>query len=441
MYTVYTQKYPRIARNVLLYTLITDDEYSKHALHLWSIFYHFFIDEAAYDLLVSQCSKLVELSTELETWNTSQYSSFLRISSRFTLSALNRLWTLYAATSTFSADQRRQFKDTFLEGMKHTGRGHEFVFSASRGAGPVAHLAWTLCSEAHKYFWETGVTHEQQGEVAFAAIVNPTFAYTFQDEGFVPHYGTCPMNAFHLAPLFIVSDLHVPGSPSPTTFDMFRFIKSQFYAWCDAARACFGTPGRVILRFIIGDVLAVCYTLQAFANTGHLSSGQRLNPWNASSLVLDGNDYSGTHSGTSVPRRFNVIDTSNLSDHIGMLNILLTTAPLLERSPSAVLLTETMLSKGVKPSTAFTDRLFCDPHTMFMLLDLVPYSYFSGFVSQSNIHEIMTQVVSKRVDKIHNPQYHERMVWKFLSLIADPAPVPPSPILDAKQLSELSTLR
>ncbi len=59
-------------------------------------------------------------------------------------------------------------------------------------------------------------------------------------------------------------------------------------------------------------------------------------------LILDGEDYA---SNGNAPLLFNVIDTSNLLDHFGAINILVAASPLLENSISATLYTGALVKK------------------------------------------------------------------------------------------------
>ncbi|KAJ3557710.1 hypothetical protein NM688_g1321 [Phlebia brevispora] len=402
-----------LARNILLFTLVIGEEYITNNAQIWNIFYHFFLDDKSNALLISQSRKLAALSADMETWSACEYSSFLRVSSRLTLSELNRLWTLYAASGAFTAGRQKQFKATFVAEMRRVSAkyGQGNVLTGARAAGPLYIEAPKLCAEAHHRYWQTGVTFEQQKEVAAASLVNPTFAYTATNEGFVPHYATCPIPAFHLAPAFALLQSSDSRMPCRTIFELFDVAKKQFFAWCDVFRECCRAPDRrVVIRVLVGDVLATCHTLRAYAECVFLTAGERVSPWASSWLSLDG-DYANT-TDCPPPRQFNVIDTSNLVDHIGLLNILIATAPLLSREPTATLFTETLLSRGEDPLKSFTERLCCDPSTLFVLLDLVPSNFIFGFTTQSNIHEIIGHTLVEGSSQ----QYHERMVWKTLSL-------------------------
>ncbi|QRV77040.1 MYND Zn-finger protein [Ceratobasidium sp. AG-Ba] len=105
------------------------------------------------------------------------------------------------------------------------------------------------------------------------------------------------------------------------------------------------------------------------------------------------------------PTTFDVIDTSNLTDHLGLLNILIAIRPLLKEtiSSQSVLYTETLLSTGEDATKSFLDRICTTIPTISAVLGLAPRAYLSGFNTHSNIHELMTP------GKIS--QYHERVAW------------------------------
>lgn len=71
---------------------------------------------------------------------------------------------------------------------------------------------------------------------------------------------------------------------------------------------------------------------------------------------------------------FSVIDTSNLVDHIGLLNVMSAAVPLLLPTPNAVLMTETLLLKGEDHSMAFLSHPELDGNatTMSSLLGVTP---------------------------------------------------------------------
>ena len=71
-------------------------------------------------------------------------------------------------------------------------------------------------------------------------------------------------------------------------------------------------------------------------------------------LVLDSENYA---TNGKAPLSFNVIDTSNLMDNAGAINVLVATSPLLENSISATLYTESLV-KREESHKALINKLF-----------------------------------------------------------------------------------
>ena len=350
-------------------------------------------------------------SVNLEKWASSGYSHFIEIGNAHTLAELHRIWALYAQTASFSKSRAKDLKDKFLSAIKkiHRDKVTKSDITSSRSAGPLSLHAVTTCAKASPEFWKKGVTFTQESEVVAAEYVNPLFAYATDGEGFFSHYGTMPLGAFHLAPAF--ADRGSSGAaPLREVYDV---VQGQFRSWCDAFHACVQpSTSRVKIRVLVGDVLAVCQVLRAKSLNRDRLTLSRVSQWRGSLLNLDGAGYS---TGTA-PLTFDVIDTSNLCDHLGIVNILVATAPLLKPLPSTVLLTETLLSSGKDPMVAITDSLCGDLTTMSLLFDLTPTSYISGYKTDSNIHEVVSYQLREE-----GGQYHERLVWKAPSRLSTEA--------------------
>ncbi|GJE85069.1 DUF4470 and zf-MYND domain-containing protein [Phanerochaete sordida] len=414
-----------LARNILLLTLVADGAHANKLQELWNIFYHFFLDDSSLSLLLVQAETLAASSTSLGKWQESAYAHIVDISNSFTLGELNRHWALYAQTKTFNSTRRAEFNSRFRSGMEKVRKDKKGFsdMTASRSAGPVMLQAMMSSVEASRAFWESGTTFTSRQDSDAATEVNPTFAYAMGQEGFLPHYGTNPLSSFHLAPIFATANMKT----SPPLSDVYGAIREQFRAWCAAFHGCSkAAPGRLKLRFVVADVLAFCQALQLAAEQGDPSVYPRVSPWKASLLALDGQDYSSRTASLA----FDVIDTSNLFDHIGSVNILIATAPLLKKTPFAALYTESLLSSGDDPIVSFADSLCGDVTTMSLLFDLTPTAYLSGYNTQSNIHEIMGYHT-----RDSNAQYHERLVWKVPSQLTGGSSRPVA--VDAEQLATL----
>ncbi|EKM57497.1 uncharacterized protein PHACADRAFT_206398 [Phanerochaete carnosa HHB-10118-sp] len=406
-----------LARNIILLTLVFDNKHSQDVTRLWNIFYHFLLDDSSRDVLLSQSQKLADLSVDLKSWATSEYSTFLQIGSRFTLAELHRHWALYARTESFSAAQHKQHKEIFLTGMRKAYNdnfkdlGESFYDgSTSRSAGPLSFDSADICAESSRKFWKTGVLSTSQNDVRNAIHVNPTFFYATDGEGFLPHYGTHPLTAFHLAPVFANAK-----QSSPSLASVYENVRIRFRQWCESFYACIrATPNPTIkIRVLVGDVLSICQALQIVGAGGEAGTLPRVGTLHADLAILDGGDYVDGIA----PLKFDVIDTSNLCDHIGALNILISTVPLLKHTPCATIHTETLLPYTEDPLFAISERLCSDLTTASVLLDLTPVSYLSGYTTDSNVHEIIGFQARQ------GGQFHERLAWKIPSLlISDGSP-------------------
>jgi len=392
-----------IARNVLLLTMIVDNELSEEVLSkIWNSFFHFFLDEKSHSFLIAQCQTLLELSNSITTWNDSKYSKFLRMCNANTLLQLRRHWELYVRASQLSSAGKKRLKDTVLDIIKtttSTRHGGSNLFP-SRSAGPYFISSVEPASQVFKHFWKTGITSLDTRGVSAATLVNPTFVYSLTGEGFALHYGTTPISPFHLAPAFLNSK-----RDTPTMQELVTCAKSQFSTWAKNFRAFFrDKPGKLTIRLFAGDAIFLCRALINHVGSGKIPTNLTVAPWNTAPLVLDGGDY-GPSGGA--PTSFNIIETSNIMDHIGLLNVLVVAPPLLSPNPSATLFTEALLYTGEDATKSFTTQICADVSTMSLLLDLAPINYLSNFNTRSNADEILATKF-----QMGFRQYHERITWK-----------------------------
>lgn len=380
--------------------MIADNESPADATDkMWNIFFHPLLDQGSAALLEAQCRKLLHQSTSLDVWNRSEYSSFLRFCNEHTRAELRRHWQHYVDAETSPPEKKRKTKEAVLSQMQKVKTRHKAVYSGCRSAGPYALESMTTASEIFSRFWTTGTTFMGGEAPSSATDVNPTFLYSLMGTAFSVHYGTSPIAPFHLAPAFLKS--------KPTASDLVNCAKSQFRDWVTSFQEFLRRqPGKVAIRLFCGEAVRFCHALAEYRATGSVAGGQTAAPWNANPLVFDGPDY--TSGKPSAPLTFNVIETSNLADHAGLLNVLIATTPLLSRTHSATLFTETLLYAGDDPTKCFNRQLCADLATISILFDLLPVGYPSNFSSRSNATEIMLhKVLGSAVS-----QYHERLIWR-----------------------------
>jgi hypothetical protein len=375
------------------------------------MFYHFYLDQPSLSLLLSQCIKLIDASETLETWSNSRYGQFLHVCTSHTLTELRRHWSLYAQTERFAEKEKKRFKDAFAAGarakLKSTVAKNNEILTACRSAGPLWLEAIKVVPELFKRYWETGLISMDPKDVVDASCVNPTLAYSMSEEAFPLHYGTDPLLSYHLAgALAPVKSASTCTCESTKNHDLYGTAKEQFRQWCTSFKSSLENPGKIVIRLFTGDAIAFSRALHFCAANQSIHSGIYVAPWSPATIILDGGDY-GEGKGLYAPLSFDVIDTSNLTDHVGLLNLLIIAVPLMCPRPSSTLYTEILLSSGKDATNGFMERVCAEIPVISLLLGLAPSGYVSNFTSRSNIHDILAYRAH-----LFSAQFHERIAWK-----------------------------
>ncbi|KAG6919771.1 hypothetical protein DXG01_001610 [Tephrocybe rancida] len=390
-----------LARNVLLLTMIIDSNDKQVKTSIWNMFFHFYLDQSSLDCLRKQCQKLLNLSVSIEAWKKGKYSQWLQFCSTHTLAKLREQWTLYLGVEDLPDAERLRLRNAFHAGMQLVKKKYNQVMTAARSAGPVWAYVAIAGPKHYQRFWETGVTFDDAEQISAATFINPTFAYDSSGREFNVHYGTDPILAFHLA---VAAKLPLSPQRIPSASELVQMVKQQFQEWCTAFRERINHgPNNIVIRLCVGDALVFSRALHIFATTNFTDSGMYLSPWEATQACLDGGGY-GPHQQNRAPVKFDIIDTSNLTDHLGLVNILVVTLPLLREDPCATLYTNTLLAPG-EVGGGLAHRACADIATLSLMLGIVPVSYVSGFATQTNAHETL-------ISEASNPR-QETILWKF----------------------------
>ncbi|KAG8409716.1 hypothetical protein J3458_018799 [Metarhizium acridum] len=173
-------------------------------------------------------------------------------------------------------------------------------------------------------------------------VPNPMFA-SLVSQMDVLHYGSDPTLGYHLAVAFAPLSENSPLAMDheKTEYKTAEAARAQFTEWIAAFREL-ASRGMVV-RFMVADVFACCHTLQHSASTGKPSGNWYRRQWDLRPLELDSDEYGPAGKG---PTAFDVVDSSNLSDHVGALNIIVAASSLLKTEPWATLYTESLLKRG-----------------------------------------------------------------------------------------------
>ncbi|KAG9080056.1 hypothetical protein FRC06_007128 [Ceratobasidium sp. 370] len=387
-----------LARNIVLFTLLEDQE---HIDRIWDIFYHFKINDQTLNILTRQSQKLYETAHNIDIWRRSPYGSFLKFIDTRTLAELRHQWENYANFPNLPSDRLEKLTQGHSKLSEPASDKNRPDMIPSLAAGMLWAQAARPCSNLFKRYWETGTILARDGDAPAATNFNPTFVYSASGEAFNIHPGTFP-GGFHLAPAIapILSDTANPANPG-TEAAIVDAMKQQFGAWADAFRTSRAAEA-ITLRFYSGEALAFCCALSLFASTGDPGTGVFVSAWRPTLINLNELN-AGAPSG---PTTFDVIDTSNLMDHVDIINLLVATRPLLKENPASqsILYTETRLStKDQDITQSFLRRICATIPSITILLGLAPRPSVSGFTTRSDTHLILSQE--------HVQQTHERVAW------------------------------
>jgi hypothetical protein len=393
------------ARNILLLTLALDDTDGGRDPLMWNIYYHLYLDNESMKLLNDQATKLYEMATTMQSWTNGKYGQQFRFCDEGTLSKVRNIWYTYRVGS-FKGKEREQHAQRSMAAMQRATSSREyringasFSLNGIRAAAPAGICAVQDAPKLTKHYWEHGSTEKDALYLRKSENINPTFV----TDTSTLHYGTDPLLGFHLATAYapLTKESLLRGRDK-ARFKLVEVARQQFRAWIASFRQY--PRQRLTMRFSASDAVAFSYALQQRRLTVSSSpSGFYRDSYHSKPLVLDSEDY--LESG-GAPTSFTVIDTSNLIDHIGALNLLVASSPLLENTHVSSLYTQSLV-KSQETQTAYIDSLLCGHFpTMSTLLGLMPVEYWTNISSTSMMDDLM---LDSGFGSTGNKQMHIRL--------------------------------
>ena len=395
-----------LARNVVLLTLIIS---GRPTTELWDLFYHFYVPAGTLFVLRTHAAALVEASKSTKEWASSSYGKYIQYLDKATLQELRRYWTRYASTEEFP-----QARIAIAQRSKEIGSMN--LGTGLRSAGALWFNASETMGYVYRQFWKTGVVagnSEDLSRLNGKGEVNPMFAVSSAaSRDFAVHYGAEPLLGFHFPEVFHEILSKQRGGASEQSKRAVASARSQFKAWCEIFAECVSND-RVHVIFFCGEALALSHDLQLAITldqkTGH-AARTYVKPWSACPLLLDG------HVNLDAPGNlpsdlFHVIDTSNLGDHVGFINILSATAPLLRRNASSVLYTESLLMASEDVSASLSTILGSDVATFSLLIGLAPSGLLTGVTLDAVANETALFKLVQQGEG--QKQYRMRVSWKY----------------------------
>jgi hypothetical protein len=396
------------ARNILLLTLALDDTDGGHDLSMWNIAYHLYLDKESMKLLNDQATELYEMATTMQSWTNGKYGQQFRFCDEETLSRVRNIWSTYRVVG-FEGKKREQHVQRSTAAMQRAMSSREyhtndapFSLNAVRAAAPAGICAVRDAPKLAGRCWEYGSTDKDGIYLRKPENINPMFV----TDSTTLHYGTDPLLGFHLATAYAPLTKESPlRGRDDARFKLVEAARREFRAWIASFRQY--PQQHLTMRFSASDAIAFSYALQQRRLTGTSSpAGFYRDSYHSKPLVLDSGDY--LESG-GAPTSFTVIDTSNLIDHIGALNLLVASSPLLENTPMASLYTQSLV-KSQETQTAHIDNLLCGHFpTISTLLGLIPVEYWTNVSSTSMMDDLMLDSGFGSAD---SEQMHSRLSWK-----------------------------
>lgn len=405
-----------------MYTLILDDTDGKSIEQIWNIYYHVLVDDDSLNLLRKQASKLLKVAATAEGWNNGQYGATLRFCDTYTFSQVSKLWEFYGLQPShgeaFKEQQEKlQCRTKKAKDIQKDMVGDSAVLTGLRSAAPNIESALDDITASYERFWKTGSSRPGDAPTH----LNPMFGTI--DPCCVLHYGTDPVIGYHLSTAYVGlsenSPLNSNRGKAGQTGTVFMVALNQFSTFAKAFRE---SAFCLKLRFVLTDAMALCHTLQHLQAHKSTTAGwyRSFRTWK--SLVLDTSDYSAKGTNTAAPLSFDIIDTSNLMDHFGCLNLLTGAGPLLKPKHTSTLSTELLVQREADFDEYKKNLLFGDIPTVALLLSLAPVNLCTGTTAASGFDErMMVEMAGGSRADPHQMQSRFVLHWKSTAIFDSPA--------------------
>ena len=357
---------------------------------LWRIFYDFMVSKATLAIIHTQSKKLLAASHSFDSWKTSRYGRFLQFVSEETYCEVTRCWQEYAdfADPTRQSSPKVQAKYSQIRHRirkirnDRVARFEEDSFETSESMGPFKDSKLGTVSRAMSDYWRTGVVGDSDATDIFLdksgeGLPNPLFsAALHSSQGWDCHDTTDPLKSFYFADS--LQEFH-DKNEEPEAGEFAKSARAQFLTWIQSFSQ-YVDNDRVVVRFWSAEALAACLTLRARLKAG---SGMEFilpyaRPWSVAQMDVDASMHTD---------RFNVIESSDLVDCLGLLNVLTACRPLLLDTPDVALFSKTLLRPidGDKP--AMQTLLPANIKEIGVLFNLVPLGCLTGVQTTSTLSE------------------------------------------------------
>jgi len=376
---------------------------------IWRIYYDLYLGDEDMALLAKQAEKLLGVSGSLGEWNDSVYGATLRFCDQYTFGLVRDVWRQLVASA--KAKQDPGYKARFESNRKASqeykdevwGKAN-FSYTSARAGAPLFSTMFGKLGQATEGYWRTGRSDPRPsaGEI----FPNPMFAVAMSSSR--PLAFADPTLSFHLAPahakLTELSPLRLENQTEE--LGVFKTAQLLFKEWTSSFKQA---ASRMVVRFAVADCYSLCQTLQHNAETGETCANWYQRESSFQVLKLENAEYG---KDGKAPRKFDVIDTSNISDYNGALHLLVSAGPLLKDRPWSAVYTELMArDESIGNKTKFETLLCGHTTTVALLLGLAPIEYWTNAKAVSVSDEVMAAMLdwSSR----GGVKVQARLAWKL----------------------------
>ncbi|KAK7924431.1 hypothetical protein PG985_006485 [Apiospora marii] len=400
-------------RNALLLSLIIDGDDTKDLGVLWNIYYDIYLTKAAAAVLEAQLEKLLAVSDTLETWRQSKYSEFISFCDAGSLGLTREFWSKCLASAR-ALDKPTLEKELRRTRQLEAGGETSLMLTGIRSASPVAIHAMMVLPETHAQYWKTGSLTELNAD-----LPNPLLGSILSQHTLL-HRGTDPILGFHLAMAFANiasgSPLRIDGQ-SKGKERLVQAATTQFREWVKAFQS--QLKHGVTVSFAVADALNFCQALKDASCGSNKASTVYRCQFDMSRYELDPDRYPSCDSKGLL---FDVVDTSNLADHLGAVNLLVSASPLLKPISSSTVYVETLM-KGASHRQAELDDLLLGHAPMTSLV--LGVSAVESWTNATSTSAVDALVIGAAQNQGNESHLHSRIAWKrdlSLSTSGEPAP-------------------
>ncbi|KAF2226889.1 hypothetical protein BDZ85DRAFT_316340 [Elsinoe ampelina] len=380
-FTICSRHRANSARDIYLLTFISrhsakfDDDGARSVSDImWRQYFEFKIDPDSLVQMRDHAALLVKVSLSLDAWNDSEFGKVFKFTNSATLQHLRSFWSLYSCALDCSLDVSRGLH--FTEYLRSCESSNQSDTDSSRVRGASIHAA--QASQAvrfcHQHMWTSGASlSDTKSSDADLMFVNPLFCTPQSGEGvFQPNISTGYLSPFHFAHACEIEN----QDPDAIAMAITNAAKDEFRDWTSRF-AEFIKQGRLQLMIHCGEELRLCHELQGLL--------VRMNSCMPKLYRLFDNHGSGDmlnleeHRNNPLFMAYDVIDTSTLTDEVGLLAIIPATVPLLHYSHRAVLYTSTLHACDNSKDTSLSEMPGCDPLNGSILLGVLPDGFVNGY--------------------------------------------------------------